>query len=111
MFASYMIVPTTIIVPGQGTNSVGDPVDDWDNPASQLSADCWLEPLASSEDNDARQSDVQRFRLFYETTVVVPSSARVLVNGLVLQVQGPSLVRRTVRGVHHQEVRCVAVTG
>lgn len=111
MLVSFLTVPATIVLPGVGANSVGDPVDDWDNPVSESEAGCWVEPITSEEDSDLRQSDVRLYRLFFDTTVDVPASARVLVDGLVLEVSGPALLRRTVRGPHHQEVRCKSVVG
>lgn len=112
MLESFMTVPVVIVSPSVGSNSVGDPIDVWEPPDSEVSASCWVEPLTSGEDNDLRQSDSELFRLFFQPNFTLKARDRFRFgDGSLMEAQGPVLLRRTVRGPHHQEIRCKSVVG
>lgn len=110
MLSTYLIHTATIITPGSGVNSVGDPIVDWDT-ATEKDVKVWRQPMRSSEDDDLRQMDKEQVRLFLDPSAEINAVDRVRLDGELFELEGPALMRYTTRGPHHQEARCVAVTG
>lgn len=110
MLSTFLIHDATIITPGKGVNSVGDPIVDWGS-ATEVDVRVWRQPLRSSEDDDLRQMDKVQVRLFLDPSQSIAAEDRVRLGGDLFEVEGPALMRYSTRGAHHQEVKCVAVTG
>lgn len=111
MLASFLTVPAVILTPGSKTDSVGDPVDDWDVGVTAQATKIWAEPRRGGEDDDLRQMAELQVRLFFDTTVTVEAGCRVDFEDGLFEVKGPPMLRRTPRGPHHQEARCTAIVG
>lgn len=81
--------------PGQGVDSYGDPIEDWDNPVRELLYQAVLQEPDTEEEDGAGNRLVTGQRVLYAPRALdLQAEDRVEVDGQLWRVQGDPKIRR-----------------
>lgn len=99
-----LITPCAIVTPRIVRDEYNDTTENWDL-ATTVRTGCHIERVDDVEEQPNGPTFQARWRVVLSADVVVATTARIHVDGMVLDVLGrPDLVRRPGGSVHHQEL-------